>query len=177
MSEPAVASNKASAPRRWARRLIAVASWERFKGGQRIEFLCGGRALKRFRVLRDGAAGGMRLLSVAPQEIPSAIERLQADAKDQKRAMALLQTELARYRADELAAGAEATSRGRLLLRAVDADANGLKSLAQELGAPDFARVRVGVGRPDSTDPDVVASYVLSSPSRIASLAVGKRCP
>jgi PTH1 family peptidyl-tRNA hydrolase len=39
---------------------------------------------------------------------------------------------------------------------------NGLKSLAQELGAPDFARVRVGVGRPDSTDPDVVASYVLS---------------
>src|SRR5205807_4379568 len=39
---------------------------------------------------------------------------------------------------------------------------NGLKSLAQELGAPDFARVRVGVGRPNSTDPEVVASYVLS---------------
>jgi len=27
--------------------VIAVASWERFKGGQRIEFLCGGRALGR----------------------------------------------------------------------------------------------------------------------------------
>ena len=39
---------------------------------------------------------------------------------------------------------------------------NGLKSLAKELGAPDFARVRVGVGRPESTDPEVVASYVLS---------------
>jgi PTH1 family peptidyl-tRNA hydrolase len=39
---------------------------------------------------------------------------------------------------------------------------NGLKSVAQELGAPDFVRVRVGVGRPDSTDPEVVASYVLS---------------
>jgi PTH1 family peptidyl-tRNA hydrolase len=39
---------------------------------------------------------------------------------------------------------------------------NGLKSLRQELGGPDFQRVRVGVGRPDSTDPDVVASYVLS---------------
>jgi PTH1 family peptidyl-tRNA hydrolase len=39
---------------------------------------------------------------------------------------------------------------------------NGLKSVARELGAPDFARVRVGVGRPDSTDPEVVASYVLS---------------
>ena len=38
---------------------------------------------------------------------------------------------------------------------------NGLKSLRRELGAPDFHRVRVGVGRPDSTDPDVVAAYVL----------------
>ncbi|MBV9359425.1 MAG: aminoacyl-tRNA hydrolase [Chloroflexi bacterium] len=39
---------------------------------------------------------------------------------------------------------------------------NGLKSIRQALGSPDFARVRVGVGRPDSTDPDVVAAYVLS---------------
>jgi PTH1 family peptidyl-tRNA hydrolase len=38
---------------------------------------------------------------------------------------------------------------------------NGLKSLKRELGGPDFQRVRVGVGRPDSTDPEVVASYVL----------------
>jgi PTH1 family peptidyl-tRNA hydrolase len=38
---------------------------------------------------------------------------------------------------------------------------NGLKSLKRELGGPDFRRVRVGVGRPDSTDSDVVASYVL----------------
>ncbi len=38
---------------------------------------------------------------------------------------------------------------------------NGLKSLRRELGGPDFRRVRVGVGRPDSTDPDVVAAYVL----------------
>ena len=39
---------------------------------------------------------------------------------------------------------------------------NGVKSLKQELGGPDFHRVRVGVGRPDSTDPEVVARYVLS---------------
>ena len=38
---------------------------------------------------------------------------------------------------------------------------NGLKSLKRELGGADFRRVRVGVGRPDSTDPDVVAGYVL----------------
>ncbi len=39
---------------------------------------------------------------------------------------------------------------------------NGLKSLRQHLGGPDFARVRIGVGRPASTDPDVVAGYVLA---------------
>jgi PTH1 family peptidyl-tRNA hydrolase len=38
---------------------------------------------------------------------------------------------------------------------------NGLKSLKRELGGPDFQRVRVGVGRPDSTDPEIVSGYVL----------------
>jgi peptidyl-tRNA hydrolase, PTH1 family len=39
---------------------------------------------------------------------------------------------------------------------------NGLKSLSQGLGSKDFWRVRGGVGRPNSTDPEVVSKYVLS---------------
>jgi peptidyl-tRNA hydrolase, PTH1 family len=39
---------------------------------------------------------------------------------------------------------------------------NGLKSVKQGLGGPDFWRVRVGVGRPDSTDPEIVSAHVLS---------------
>jgi peptidyl-tRNA hydrolase, PTH1 family len=39
---------------------------------------------------------------------------------------------------------------------------NGLKSLSQGLGGPDFWRVRGGVGRPDTTDPEIVSGYVLS---------------
>jgi PTH1 family peptidyl-tRNA hydrolase len=39
---------------------------------------------------------------------------------------------------------------------------NGLKSVRQALGSADFARVRVGVDRPPTTDPDRVAAYVLS---------------
>ena len=39
---------------------------------------------------------------------------------------------------------------------------NGLKSVRDALGSPDFMRVRVGVGRPPTTDPDEVAAYVLS---------------
>ena len=39
---------------------------------------------------------------------------------------------------------------------------NGLKSLKQHLGGADFGRVRVGVGRPDTTDPEIVSRHVLS---------------
>jgi len=51
---------------------------------------------------------------------------------------------------------------------------NGLKSISRELGGPGFWRVRVGVGRPDSTDPEIVAGYVLSrfreSPAEVSDL-------
>jgi peptidyl-tRNA hydrolase, PTH1 family len=39
---------------------------------------------------------------------------------------------------------------------------NGLKSVSQGVGGPDFRRIRVGVGRPDTTDPDIVSAHVLS---------------
>jgi PTH1 family peptidyl-tRNA hydrolase len=39
---------------------------------------------------------------------------------------------------------------------------NGLRSLSRGLGSRDFWRVRGGVGRPNTTDPEVVSSYVLS---------------
>ncbi len=38
---------------------------------------------------------------------------------------------------------------------------NGLKSLKGGFGSPDYWRVRVGVGRPDSTDPEIVSAWVL----------------
>lgn len=40
---------------------------------------------------------------------------------------------------------------------------NGLKSLRAAFGSPDFVRVRVGIGRPDSTDPEIVSAYVLGT--------------
>jgi peptidyl-tRNA hydrolase, PTH1 family len=38
---------------------------------------------------------------------------------------------------------------------------NGLKSLKKGFGDPEFWRMRVGVGRPDSTDPEIVSAWVL----------------
>jgi PTH1 family peptidyl-tRNA hydrolase len=36
-----------------------------------------------------------------------------------------------------------------------------MKSMKAGLGSADFRRVRVGVGRPDTTDPEIVAGHVL----------------
>ena len=38
---------------------------------------------------------------------------------------------------------------------------NGLKSLKVGFGSAEFWRVRAGVGRPDTTDPEIVSAYVL----------------
>jgi peptidyl-tRNA hydrolase, PTH1 family len=53
---------------------------------------------------------------------------------------------------------------------------NGLKSLNGGLGGKEFWRVRGGVGRPDSTDPEVVSNYVLSrfrEPTEEVQLLIG----
>jgi alanyl-tRNA synthetase len=115
--------------------IIAVGSWERFKGGQRIEFLCGGRALARFRSLRGAVDGSVRLLSVLPEELPASIERLQADVKEQKRDITALQADLAKYRADEVAASAELIGNVHAVFRTIDGDASVLKTLATAIVA------------------------------------------
>ncbi|HEY7289697.1 MAG TPA: alanyl-tRNA editing protein [Vicinamibacterales bacterium] len=150
--------------------VIVVSSWERFKGGQRLEFLCGGRAVRRYRSNRDALGDATRLLSVLPQELPAAIERLQSDAREHKRTAALRQTELARYHAVELAASAEVAGELRLVLKAIDADAAGLKSLAAAItSAPGFFVVLVSTSSPAlavvarSSDVSVSAQSVLAT--------------
>lgn len=149
---------------------IAVSSWERFKGGQRIEFLCGGRALARFGAMRDALAAGVRLLSVLPEELPAAIERMQQDARDQKRALNGLHAELAGFRATALADSAEMLPAGRAVLRSIDGDANALKALAQAIvAAPGHVVVLVGAASPAlavvarSRDVTVSAQQVLAA--------------
>ena len=113
--------------------VIAVARWDRFKGGQRLEFVCGGRALRAYRSLRDATAASVRLLSVLPDELPGSIERLQAELKEQKRALSAQQLELARYRADELVTAAEPLHGAQFVASAIDADANTLKAMAASI--------------------------------------------
>ena len=83
--------------------IIAVSATERFKGGVRVTFLCGGRALIGFRALRDTVAAGVRALSVLPAELPAAIERLQSEGREVRRQVKDLQGRLASHEGDALA--------------------------------------------------------------------------
>ena len=83
--------------------IIAIAAFEKFKGGTRLEFLCGGRALAGYHGLRDTVAASVRLLSVLPAELPAAIDRGQTDARDLRRQVKDLQTRLAGHEANALA--------------------------------------------------------------------------
>jgi alanyl-tRNA synthetase len=150
--------------------MIAVASSERFKGGQRIEFLCGGRALTRFGAWREAIGASVQLLSVLSADLPAAIERMQAEAKEQKRAAVTMQTEIARYRAAEFADAAQTSAAGRLVLRALEADAGGLKALATAITAkPGYVAVLVSTSTPAlvvvarSADVTIAASQILST--------------
>jgi alanyl-tRNA synthetase len=110
---------------------IAIWSWEKLRGGLRVEFLCGGRALRAYRTLRDAATGCIRHLSVLPEELPAAIERTQAENKDLKKSLKGLQERLAGFEAGSLAARAVALGDRRQVVEAIEGwDANGLKALA-----------------------------------------------
>jgi alanyl-tRNA synthetase len=114
--------------------IIVVSAAERFRGGTRLEFLCGGRALDGYRSLRASVTGSTRLLSVLPAELPAAIERVQTEAKDVRRQLKDVQVRLATYEASSLADAAEPVGNVRVVVKALeDLDANGLKTIASAI--------------------------------------------
>jgi alanyl-tRNA synthetase len=130
--------------------LIAVAATERFRGGSRITFLCGGRALAGYRSLRDAVAGSVRALSVLPGELPLAIERLQADGKELRKQIKEFQSKLAVQEADALADAAVHAGGTRLVAASLAGwDAAGLKLVAARIvERPGYVAVLVGEPAP-----------------------------
>ena len=111
--------------------VIAVGSFERFKGGTRVEFRCGIRALHGYRALRDTVSAAGRLLSTGADDLPSAVERLQSENKDARRRLKELQETLARHEAVRLAGEAVGAGGAQVVIAALDGwDAGGLKAIA-----------------------------------------------
>jgi alanyl-tRNA synthetase len=132
--------------------IIAVAAIERFRGGSRVTFLCGGRALAGYRALRDAVAGSVRALSVLPAELPAAIERLQADGRESRKHIKDFQSKLAIQEGDALADGAIAIGGVRLVAASLSGwDAAGLKAVAARIvERPGHIAVLVGEPAPSA---------------------------
>ncbi len=132
--------------------MIAIAGWERFRGGTRVEFRCGGRVLDAYRHLRDSVGESTRLLSVLPGEVAPAVERLQSELRELKRENKALQGKLAAFEADALAAGAEAAGGLALVVAQLEGwDAGSLKVIASHIVArPKHAAVLIGMPAPAS---------------------------
>lgn len=129
--------------------IIAVQSWERFKGGTRVAFVCGGRALKAFGALRDSVVESVRRLSVLPAGLPAAIERIQTESKDLKKLIKAQEERLAGYEAAELAARAIEVGSAKLVAEIQALDAVALKNLATAIaGRPSHIVILVSSSGP-----------------------------
>lgn len=106
--------------------VIAIGGWEKFRGGSRIEFLCGTRVLQRFRLWRDSLAAVQKHLSVAPIEMAASIERMQDESKALQRTIRAFQEKMAAHEAATL------LSKGStMIVQALEGwDAQGLKAVA-----------------------------------------------
>ncbi len=129
---------------------IVTTASERFKGGTRLTFVCGGRAVRSHGRFRDIVLDSTRVLSVTPGELPAAIERLRGDVKALTKALRDQGDALAQYRAEEIRAQAETLGRFRVVIH-VDPqqDAGALKTLAAAVtSVPGFVAVFAGGGQP-----------------------------
>src|SRR5437762_2776137 len=134
---------------------VLSAAFDRLFHVRTVSFHLGATAstidLARELTARDIDAAETEANRIAWEDVPGAITFADAEAaaKDQRHALSGLQNELARYRADELAASAEPTDGARLVLRAIDADANGLKALAMALATkPGYVAVLLSTAPP-----------------------------
>ena len=119
--------------------LIAVLSTERLRGGSRLTFACGGRALRTLRTYRDAVAGSVRALSVLPGQLPAAVERILEESKALRKQVKGLQERLAAHEGARLLEAAPQVGGVRLLIQVLDGwDVAGLKALAAAAtaGAP-----------------------------------------
>ena len=82
---------------------ISIGSFERFRGGMRVEFRCGIRALQG--IVRCGIPWLPRrgCCPPAPEDLPAATERLQAENNEGRRRIKHLQEQLAGHEASVLA--------------------------------------------------------------------------
>lgn len=139
--------------------MIGVLGAERFRGGSRVTFVCGGRASRVLRSYRDAIAGSVRVLSVLPDELPAALDKIQLEAKQRRKTISMLQETLAGLQADRMLFTAPSIGGVRVVVESIEGwDAAGLKAMASALTN------RSGVAAALFTHGDPIAAVIARSP-------------
>ena len=158
-------------PRTGAIGLLKIVRLERYKGGMRVGFLCGGRALTHYRrVLRGWQTVGADL-SVHPDQVPEAVARVRDDLKAARRDLETARDALMAVEAERLwAATPETDGVRRVVAYLGDRTAEQVTALAAHLAArprtvallagSDAKAVRLVCKRSDDL-PDVDAGVTL----------------
>jgi alanyl-tRNA synthetase len=128
---------------------ILVVDTERVRGGTRVTFVCGGRALAAFRARRDRLGDVGRLLGVAPLDVVPHVERVLQEVRDRDRKLRDLRATLVQYQAAAWREAAEVVGSLRVVCRAADLESAEVKALAQALvEAPGLVAIVAGTGTP-----------------------------
>ncbi|HKY33732.1 MAG TPA: alanyl-tRNA editing protein, partial [Candidatus Polarisedimenticolia bacterium] len=115
---------------------VAIRGWERFKGGTRVTFLCGGRVVAAFRSLASAADACAARLSAHPYELDAAAARLLEHLAEARRGLRTLSERLAQTEAAELRREAREAAGLRVVVRDLgERPAEELQRLAQACAA------------------------------------------
>jgi alanyl-tRNA synthetase len=115
---------------------ILIRKLDRIRGNQRIEFLCGMRAVKRARADFEAISSVARAFSAPPDEVPGLVAVQLEKLQDSEKARRRLATELAQARGRELyAATAPGPDGIRKVVRRVTSLADELRAEAQSFTA------------------------------------------
>lgn len=127
--------------------LISLLRWQRQRGLVRVEFVCGGRALRTAQRVAESAGAAASALSVGLDELPAATERLLATQKAQTKEIAQLRGQIDALEAERLYAGAEVAGAARLAVAELPGSGpERLRALAQAIAARPGGVAMLGAG-------------------------------
>jgi len=116
--------------------IIFVLGFEKYKGGTRVEFAAGGRALKVLQKDHELLKKLARLFSAVPESIPDLTEKLIQERMSLSRENELLREKLLEAEAEELLQHAAKTGRAFIVSKTYpDRKLEAIKTLAQKLTA------------------------------------------
>ncbi len=129
--------------------LVHIERWETHQGQARVTFLCGLRALRDYRRKSWIARGLASRCSVALEDLPAALDRLEAAADEARRQATRLRAQLLEWQVPALAAEATQVGEWRVVCRFLqETEAAEMRQLATQIvQAPGMVAV-LGVERP-----------------------------